>query len=1741
MKKRVFSLLLAITLVVGMSNGMISYGMDSSVNKNEVVEESIDETELETELETEDSELATEEVGTEDLDEAAGDNENSSEEDVRESEVTSESLAEEQEESENTEEEDLEKTNEKKEATSEEISEEEIEANPEEELAEKGEELLEEEEEKEPFSKHVIADGCNIYMVAAAGVFPKGAYISAIRVSNTESIEAAIEAELDDTKEIKSIQAFDIKVYNNHGEVIQPDTSYGDVHVSVQGIDTAPAMYSENISMEVFHMNKELNDAEQIGSTLSMNKVSFDAKGFSTYAVVKVVDAQNKVTDLSDPYALVDELKIEGLDLSTNKDTATKISKDTRIKVRYIFKNSPKIILNASEDEMSSAGIYIKKGETYRLPSIPKECITDEQPGNIKVKIGSQDLGTISFDQETGEASFAVELSTEGSKELKEISAGFELQLHLNLANDPDKEVYELAFGNTKYYVKLSEKMAQPPTITKKVADYSEANGDITWQIEIVNNAKPIEYDNGLTFKDVIGAGQVYVPSSFKEVNGTTELSADSDTDKGILVWNCSNDEANHSAVFQYKTHVDFLALTKNENEAKTIKNKVTNSVTVTGTPKNLQDFDKLNVTKIAEQEVSKEVNSWIEKTGGELSDTGVAQFSVTINNNGYTLSELNLIDTIDADDNVVIDIQNLKINKDGTELQRDTGFSASFDGHIQDIKFKDPLSGVATIVVTYDAVIKDYAKYLKQNHKIPSNSAYIKYKYDSNGDGKEDTEVQGPTVTKQFKGDGISENAALKKICTGYDAANQEMTWQITVNDNLQNIYNVSVIDTLPEGHTYVVNSVSGVDGTTIEKVDDTSTPGKVIISLGKLEKAKAVFTLKTKLDNTQSQYWASNQAEKEYINSITLESKDADGTPNDEVKATAKGKYISNVLKKSAGLYNYNDHTIRYELTLNSNRMKMTGVKVSDKLASELELLPETVNINNGNVVFHKAYNKETNTLELTFGELTDTVVVEFKAKIADTTIFNSNKERIIKNQAIIVSDQYDKEVKSTEVSTTIKNINFEKKGIAADDDIISYTIKINQAQEPIYKDDDLEVYVQDILGESLTLEKNSIHLYEASVDTNGDMKKVTEVNLETDKTKVFGKNGRKSVMKVILPKEAQGKAYILEYKAAMTDDSAKDFNNDATLMGSSASTGNTSSVDMKATVWSNAQINDRVYVKVVLKDKKNEKPLSGGLFGLYDGEIKIDENTTNSNGVIYFVGDLEEGHDYKLREEGTPDKYYIPDGEGEKIVTAIKSKKAADNHPSVVYNIKKFKEIKLSLLDKDDKTTELTKGALSVKEGATAVATPASSISSFKATYGVVYSVNESTIPFGYKGLFKDGCSFVVKEDTGVLEFSGTTPENAEIIGDTLKAYDERLQSLEIMVDDQSTKQNRSLVGAKLVLEAVAADDTTTKVDEWDSTGEFINLTLPEGNYLLTRTTAPKGYDNILRTMKFSVSRGLLGKLSLAVLENDENGKVKALDDMKLIVNEDNNGNDTVKIDFGAPEDVENTPVLEVYEIETDENGTPVSIGDNPVWTSKSEEPFKAKYQVDYVLKESEPEEGEPTLKPVYFIVNNDGAVLTKDTIDPAAEYVPVPTGDDPTVDTPRIQMNKIPAPVVTPEPDVIPEPVVVPEPALEPEAELAEEIELEPIIDPVEQPITSEEKRHRHTAVAGVQSAVNQMFNPDEDVVGTGEVVISITEGRPKLAQTGGFLGALTGYLTGIILVIVGYVIAFGGRKKYKNEK
>ncbi|SES94533.1 Uncharacterized surface anchored protein [Pseudobutyrivibrio sp. C4] len=1580
------------------------------------------------------------------------------------------------------------------------------------------EEVVSEETEAEEvaFSQSRDIDGVRISMSAAAGVLPKDSHFEAVAItgkSNISKIEDAVEKNLADTKSVVEVKAFDITIYDVNGNEVQPDTSKGNVQVTFNNIDTAEVKADANKDMEVFHIADSMQSAESVDTSVGDGQVSFEAEHFSTYAMVTVVNDAKESVESDDPYALVDKFEITGLDLSTDSTNPTKLNKSQEISVQYTFKKGIK--LNA--EPKTKTGIYIKTGEQYQLPSIPSGCVPTKK--TIAVPFGTETLGTIHFNDD-GTAYIEITYNPSEPQEVTIDPAGFVLEFKFKNEASSTQQEYELAFGNTTYYVKIADFMAQKPTFTKTGSDI-DSDGNITWTVTVKNNAKPIEYDGGYTFTDTIGTGHTYVDGSF--TGGTLESSG-----KSNLVWSCEDNNANATHTFTYKTHVDFLALTKDANEDKTVNKDVENAIVVTATPKDTADYDKLNEKITASSSVSKAVTKWINKTGGEIvaqeNNTGVATWEITIKNNGYTLSNVVLHDVITVDTGVDVTISDLSI--DGMTKNTDYTVSAPSTGVGQEIAFKNSMKGDATYTISYKTTIANYKEYLKANHSIPTNKAWVTYTYDSNGDGTGDTDVVGPDVIKNFTGAGISANAALKKTFKSYDAKNHTMTWEVTVNDNAQTLYNVVVTDTLPEGHIYDDScSVTGADDVSVSADKKT-----VTVKLGDLTASKS-FTIVTKLEDSESAFWASNQKTKTYTNKVAVNSfEDAEKTTaNAEVTASATGKYESTVLTKAADSYDYNSHRIRYELTINNNNTELNNVDVNDSLNSKVKLVDGSVKIISGeDSITNFSYTETDNNLKLSFDQLTKEVKVEFYVEVVDDSVFSGNETTTITNAATIISDEYKEEVSSgTPVETQIDNIKFNKTSGTITNDIVPYSIKINQAQKPLYEDGVDEVYVFDTLGASLTLDKDSVKLYEATVSSDGTMTKSNDVTNLDDIT--FGKDGRKTTLKVVLPKTSN--AYILEYSAAMTNESAKDFNNSAVLKAGQNTSQLTGSVDLKEYSWAGAQMSNMVYCIVELTDEQTHEPIEGAEFDLYDGEEKIDSGITDENGDIYFVGGLEENHNYQIKETKSIGIYVVPDElkDGTVEVTGVKGLYNASDSKTEVTNSKPKKTITVELFDQDDNTVDLTSigttpGIISITNGGIEVWNSSTFTTPFEAVYGQEYEVKESQVPFGYVGDSTDGLKFRVEDDTTSDNY-GKIVIVENTIGATntessITMYDHKLKSVEVSINDVSD-QGRYLSGAKFTL---AYKTTDNVVKEWVSDGSFETLTLPEGDYWLTRTDAPLGFLNESKAIKFTVSSSLFGN-TVTFKDSSNVGDIQIIaNENKVVVPETPDSSSAVTLtDFAPTKDGEPSDEIKtkIYTV-TYEDGIPSGLSDAPVWDSDTAtgDPV-LNPETEYVIVSTD-SDGNMTSKVVMVQVyeDEDGTIKTKLIEKPTlrgSDYVDVPVEYDE-------EGNPLP---ITIKMDV--KSPVAPTPA------------------PSE---SSASENTGFTLQSGIANTAsnNGSYTAKKDnqelalkekdiIVGADLDENNQDVNADSLAKTGGFVGTLFGYLTAVALILAGLYLTLGKKKEH----
>ncbi len=1583
----------------------------------------------------------------------------------------------------------------------------------------------EEFEEDKPFSETKTVGGVRITLTAEAGVLPEGAYFEAVEITNSsdiKAIESAVESELSDEQIITKVKAFDITIFDAQNQEIQP--AGGSVKITFDDVDTDDAG-----DTQVYHLDDSMSSATEVAVSVSDDKVIFEAEHFSPYVVVSVEDIEAGSTEEIDENALIDSIKIyknnDPNDTITNNSS---VSLKDKINVSYVFKDVTVAPKNMPIPDTGEDIIVVRPGETYKIPGIPDICDT---PNDISVHSGDVILGKVTF--KNGEAFLKIEDFDEPT-DATDAEAGFDLQLNLDEEADKDQDSYELAFGTkAKVTIKIDEFTPKPPTVEKTKSELDD-EGKITWTVTVKNASNPIQYADGYTFKDEFSEGQDYVKDSFKITKGSGAVTP---TNSGnTLTWKYTNNEPDSVTQFEYKTAIDIIALTKNATEDSVVNKTVSNKVSVTSPAGN--DYDKLNISDSESQEVSRAVKSWVTKTGSKVNANGEADWKVVIQNNGFTLKNLVLTDTIKVADGVNVTVSNLTV-QDASNNNVD--YSLETDGGVQIIKFKKAMSGNAQYTITYRTKIEDFETYIKKNYPVPENSANITYDYESAGTQK-DVHVVGPTISKPFEGDFIHAKAAIEKSAGKVDLVNHTITWNVVVNRSKQDLENVKIIDTLPDGLDFVgISSVKDVDTpdssitvgattVTIPEGSITTNGRKVIIPIGDINKEIVEFTVITKLDDTQSEVWASNK-EKTYKNIVTLTSTDFE--EEDGITDSATKKYSSNVLKKTASKYNYNDHTIDYTLTVNSNQMAMTNVVITDELEDRLEYVADSAAVDVGTVEIVLTGN----TLSFKLGDIDGQRVITFKARVRDGQTFENTDSFDISNDASLTSTEYSIATTTAPVVTKVNNDVITKDAVQdpTNKEIIRYTVGVNPAQQQLYNGVVDKVVIQDTLGASLVLDDESIKLFEATVSADGKLTQGTEV--ASPEFTIDDRSAR-TVLQVTVPKEPGNKAYILTYTASMLDKKANDFGNDVVLKGYGSEASNKANKSFSQNDFTNVKLDKYVYYLSELRDANDEEiPLSGGKFELYDPEKNnklVGRSESDENGEIMFVGKLVENHEYILKETEAPEGYDLVDELADGITVHTTQKgynnalEAKENN--IITNPKHHTEIKVF---KQDGQGNLVEGAqLNISWQATKgkkIANGGEWFSGtgghpFVADYDTVYTLEEVKTPYGYHTA--EPVMFKVVDGQLMVRNDDNTWANA----DKVVMIDVPKDSVEIKIKDISAEQKNDLEGGVF---RVVDEDGNQIGDTWTGNGGPKSVVLSDGKYKIVEVSAPVGYKAPVGERSIPLEVTTDGRV---IVDGDELDPA----DPTIIFEEEYDENQKATVEFDSEElginpDIFKSMKFALYRLDH-ATGQRVLVEPTDVDSETGALRYDINYQDEYILLPEETPNGYDPVEPITIKV-----VGTVDDNGDLVDDLRAKSASNPAYAS--LSMEDLGArlqPKLTPEEPKVPEAI----------AQGAATDGALPSNN--KQPLASA-SADVTVGAAGGSSKVYPTGSRDEDGYLIKEKDIQILADNnadsakdssndskaPRLAKTGGFIGTVMGYGAALALMALGFVLVFGRKKSGKK--
>ncbi|SFH79134.1 Collagen binding domain-containing protein [Pseudobutyrivibrio sp. OR37] len=796
------------------------------------------------------------------------------------------------------------------------------------------------------------------------------------------------------------------------------------------------------------------------------------------------------------------------------------ISKDTVFKAVYAF----------DEMEINTDGTALRQGHVYDLPAIlgiGQFNLTEEEKISLKLKNSDTELGVITVKPNGDKADLSFELTTDMEGTISD--AYFEVELRLNPEDTSSQRTISFPDG-CSYDFNIREYMDVAPSIKLTAEKLNDDTAD--WKATINRGSKQ---EFGADTKVVIklSADEEYVEGSANI--GGQKLDAIYDKSKHQLICDVAsflNSEGDVVINYQTKVVYKVTAAQIAANSTK-LQVKVWDEAA-------LEEDDVIDKAS-ANVSFTKDCNKWFSKEAvGDIDDEGVQQWKIVVDSNDCDFNNVHLYDLLPTESEMGLVQGSVYVNDKKAKVAIAQNDSYTFSVDLGKLSSEKK-------VIEYKTRIKNYSDYLKRNHSTkPANKAWFTYEYDF-GDGA--ATYTGATATATAE---VNLKSGVEKKGISYDTATHRILWQIAVNQEYQQLTNVSVKDIIPSNQSYVEGSISSITYT--DSKGETSTKeasveydgnNALVVDLGNLSGQKAVFTLMTELKADAVEIWSDN-AVNNIVNTVEMSASEI----NEVQKDSASVSYKSEVISTSISNYNYNEHTADIVITVDKNKMPMSSIIVVDQLKYENYEFQVVSDLTVNGVKKNYVINKDGN-LVLHLDDITEAgegaiQTITFKVKVSgDVYKLINNKNFTIANVAALQTKDIIKKAsgyvdcKSDDMS--IYNSILAKTGKGdAKEGIASYTIMVNRARIPVAKGFTLK----DTLGSSLQLDEESIQVYDCAIDDkSGKVMEETPVAKNMYKVKV-STEADKDILEIKLP--AGDHVYKVTYNAFIVDSKLTDCNN-------------------------------------------------------------------------------------------------------------------------------------------------------------------------------------------------------------------------------------------------------------------------------------------------------------------------------------------------------------------------------------------------------------------------------------------------------------------------------------------------------------------------------------------------------------------------------------------------------------------
>ncbi|MBU5591670.1 hypothetical protein KQI89_07815 [Clostridium sp. MSJ-4] len=1137
---------------------------------------------------------------------------------------------------------------------------------------------------------------------------------------------------------------------------------------------------------------------------------AFIAVILQIFSIIPAVQVRS--ADVTSTFPFITEVTLTDSKGNPINESSNPISKNAEVKLTYKFS-----ILNQGT---------VKNGDTYTM-QIPKEIqiintlnfpITLDNGDTIaKVTIGTDGKVNITFNE------FAESNSN--------VSGYFYIDTQFDPnqigGTDPVPIKFEVGGNSSPIVINVNFKQPEiPKASVMKEGSYDASKNEITWKVIV--NPENVKVNNA-QIVDNISLGQEFIPDSVK-ING-----ANADTA------NYSYDGISNKLTYNFSDVIE-------KQQIITFKTKVVNPKAFENEGATVYEYNKAifnhDGTTVDSNEASVEIiTDFIRKDGKYDEKTKRINWTIYVNNNAQSIP--NAVVTDDIPEGLTFTLDSVKIDGNSTK----DNYTINGEKFI----YTFPMAINEPHKIEFSTDVTDEGAFNSNTSKNYNNKVTLI------GDGV-------PSNASDNKGVGVP-TSIIYKYGKEYNAATGEITWQVVVNHNKIAIKNAVVTDEIRLGQEYVEGSATidksypGGSFNYDKVVSDKEKTGTLTYTFSGDISETYVITFKTKV--TDPNVFAGNRNEN-YYNVVKL-------TGDNIVQSQGQGeqKVQSQVIDKSSKDYNYVTREITWKVVVNKNKMLLTNAYFTDAINEGQEFVPNSVMLN-GNAAEATNYKYDETTKILTYSfpsEIKDEQIITFKTKITDTSIFNTNGEKVFNNTAKLITDLVPGGVESKGTGKIKSTLIDKKADYTKGNSYIDWNVTIN-ANEILIKD----AVLTDTLQEGLELDTTSIKLYKQTLNPDGTLLKGEEITLDQDNVKY---NTATREFTFTLPSTIE-EAYILAFRTDVVDKKKSPFTNSISFKGTGLIQSSSSSkVDVIFQGAGGGGVGETGSIKVVKVNSNNEDiKLEGAVFELldkYQNVIRTSE-LTGVNGEVVF-DKLKFDIDYYVREKEAPTGYVLSN---ELYKFQLKN---SQDEKNIVYNYKNRSitgEIEFFKNGDNDNPLEGAEFAI-YKLSDTAYENPlATSISDkdgkvqFKNVEYGEYSIKETKAPEGYN-LSDEILKASITEDGEVVKANPYSISNTRIKGNIefIKLGEERepLQGAEFKLYKEADTSYKKPV-------ATAISDKSGHV-------EFKNIEY--GKYNIKETKAPKGY-----VLSKEVLTANITKSGITVKANPESISNKRIRENKIIGN-------------------------------------------------------------------------------------------------------------------------------------------------------------------------------------------------------------------------------------------------------------